>query len=130
MYALRNSSLLKLMIGIVVVALLTGCVYNGVLGAVFTFLPAEEVAGVIMESTMYGQTQQVQDYYTLLQIYGDVPEKDWPLWEQNDKAEYEAALNPETHGYYYYVLNPSTGMHQFSVTQAEHNAWIDQFYSG
>lgn len=45
-------------------------------------------------------------------------------------ASLKAALNPETHGYYYYVLNPSTGMHQFSATQAEHNAWIDQFYSG
>nr|MBQ8244962.1 endolytic transglycosylase MltG [Oscillospiraceae bacterium] len=45
-------------------------------------------------------------------------------------ASLKAALNPETHGYYYYVLNPSTGTHQFSATQAEHNAWIDQFYSG
>ncbi len=45
-------------------------------------------------------------------------------------ASLKAALNPETHGYYYYVLNPSTGMHQFSATQEEHNAWIDQFYSG
>ena len=45
-------------------------------------------------------------------------------------ASLKAALNPETHGYYYYVLNPSTGMHQFSATLAEHNAWIDQFYSG
>lgn len=40
----------------------------------------------------------------------------------------KAALNPESHNYYYYVLNPSTGMHQFSTTQDEHNAWITQFY--
>ena len=45
-------------------------------------------------------------------------------------ASLKAALNPETHNYFFYVLNPSTGMHQFSTTQAEHNAWIDQFYSG
>ncbi len=43
-------------------------------------------------------------------------------------ASLKAALAPETHGYYYYVLNPSTGMHQFSATQAEHNAWIEEFY--
>ena len=42
----------------------------------------------------------------------------------------QAALNPEAHDYYYYVLNPSTGMHQFSTTQAEHDAWIAQFYNG
>lgn len=42
----------------------------------------------------------------------------------------QAALNPEAHEYYYYVLNPSTGMHQFSTTQAEHDAWIAQFYNG
>ena len=32
----------------------------------------------------------------------------------------KAALNPEMHEYYYYVLNPSTGMHQFSKTYEEH----------
>ena len=42
----------------------------------------------------------------------------------------QAALNPEAHDYYFYVLNPSTGMHQFSTTQAEHDAWIAQFYNG
>ncbi|MBO7252984.1 MAG: endolytic transglycosylase MltG [Oscillospiraceae bacterium] len=39
-----------------------------------------------------------------------------------------AALNPENTNYYFYVLNPATGMHQFSKTQAEHDAWIDEFY--
>ena len=43
-------------------------------------------------------------------------------------ASLKAALNPESHNYFYYVLNPSTGMHQFSTTNEEHNAWIDQFY--
>ena len=43
-------------------------------------------------------------------------------------ASLKAALNPETHNYYYYVLNPSTGMHQFSTTITEHNAWINEFY--
>lgn len=41
----------------------------------------------------------------------------------------KAALNPESHNYFYYVLNPSTGMHQFSTTNEEHNAWIAQFYN-
>lgn len=39
----------------------------------------------------------------------------------------KAALNPETHDYYYYVLNPSTGMHQFSTTYEEHEAYRAQF---
>lgn len=43
-------------------------------------------------------------------------------------ASLQAALQPENHGYYYYVLNPSTGMHQFSATQEEHNANIAAFY--
>lgn len=43
-------------------------------------------------------------------------------------ASLQAALSPESHNYYYYVLNPSTGMHQFSTTQEEHNAYIAQFY--
>ena len=39
----------------------------------------------------------------------------------------KAALNPESHNYYYYVLNPATGMHQFSTTNEEHNAYVRQF---
>lgn len=39
----------------------------------------------------------------------------------------QAALNPESHNYYYYVLNPSTGMHQFSTTYEEHSAYVSQF---
>lgn len=34
----------------------------------------------------------------------------------------KAALAPEMHEYYYYVLNPSTGMHQFAKTYEEHEA--------
>ena len=40
----------------------------------------------------------------------------------------QAALNPATHNYYYYVLNPESGMHAFSTTQDEHNANIAAFY--
>lgn len=39
----------------------------------------------------------------------------------------KAALNPESHNYYYYVLNPATGMHQFSTTNEEHNAYVRKF---
>lgn len=34
----------------------------------------------------------------------------------------QAALNPETTQYYFYVLNPATGSHIFATTQAEHEA--------
>lgn len=39
----------------------------------------------------------------------------------------QAALQPESHNYYYYVLNPETGMHQFSTTYEEHSAYVSQF---
>ena len=39
----------------------------------------------------------------------------------------KAALDPESHNYYYYVLNPSTGMHQFSITYEEHTGYVRQF---
>ena len=38
-----------------------------------------------------------------------------------------AALNPENTSYYYYVLNPATGMHQFAATYEEHEANRAQF---
>ena len=42
-------------------------------------------------------------------------------------ASQKAALNPESHNYYYYVLNPSTGMHQFSTTYEEHQGYVREF---
>lgn len=39
----------------------------------------------------------------------------------------KAALEPESHNYYYYVLNPSTGMHQFSTTYEEHSGYVSRF---
>ncbi len=45
-------------------------------------------------------------------------------------ASLKAALNPAESPYYYYVLNPATGKHQFSKTQEEHNDWVNQFREG
>ena len=45
-------------------------------------------------------------------------------------ASMEAALNPETSPYYYYVLDPETGVHQFSKTLSEHEKRIRKLYGG
>ena len=45
-------------------------------------------------------------------------------------ASIEAALNPETTSYYYYVLNPSTGVHDFSKTLAEHDKKVEKYLRG
>lgn len=42
----------------------------------------------------------------------------------------KAALNPDSHNYYYYVLNPSTGMHTFSTTYEEHTAYVNAYAEG
>ena len=44
-------------------------------------------------------------------------------------ASIKAALNPATTNYYFYVLNPATGRHQFSTTLEEHEANVRQFAS-
>ena len=43
-----------------------------------------------------------------------------------------AALEFTDSAYYYYVLNPETGMHQFSKTLEEHEKWVEEFrnYTG
>ncbi len=42
-------------------------------------------------------------------------------------ASIMAALEFEDTSYYYYVLNPATGEHQFSKTYAEHTEWVEKF---
>lgn len=43
-------------------------------------------------------------------------------------ASIEAALNPESTSYYYYVLDPENGVHQFSKTLEEHEKKIAKLY--
>ena len=45
-------------------------------------------------------------------------------------ASIKAALNPANTEYYYYVLNPATGTHQFSKTLEEHEGYVAQFNAG
>ena len=42
-------------------------------------------------------------------------------------ASIKAALNPANTDYYYYVLNPAAGTHQFSKTLEEHEGYVAQF---
>jgi len=42
-------------------------------------------------------------------------------------ASIQAALKFEDTNYYYYVLNPATGEHQFSKTYDEHTKWVEKF---
>lgn len=42
-------------------------------------------------------------------------------------ASIQAALNPASTDFYYYVLNPATGTHQFSKTLEEHEGYVAQF---
>ena len=42
------------------------------------------------------------------------------------KAEYDTTNSYNTN-YYFYVLNPATGRHQFSTTLAEHEGYVRKF---
>ncbi len=42
----------------------------------------------------------------------------------------KAALDPESTVYYYYVLNPAVGTHDFSKTLAEHEKKVDKYLRG
>ena len=39
-----------------------------------------------------------------------------------------AAMEPDSTGYYYYVLNPETGQHEYSRTYAEHQALLERYH--
>ncbi len=42
-------------------------------------------------------------------------------------ASLYAAMNPDSTRYYYYVLDPETGLHDFSRTYAEHQAKVERY---
>ena len=38
----------------------------------------------------------------------------------------DAALDPESTGYYFFIYDKSAGCHRFSKTLSEHNAWANK----
>lgn len=105
MNALRNSSVMKLLIGLLVIALLTGCAYNAVFGIAFTVYDAEQWAGAVLNIAMEAQTREATDYYFLQKQYADAKEEDIPKWAQEELAAYESSLNPETTNFRYGVYD-------------------------
>ena len=95
MNTLRNSSLLKLVIGLVVIALLTGTAYYGVIGVGMTVLPADDWAGAVLNLAMDNHTNQATNYYWDMEQYKDVKDKDIPQWAKERRAEFEKTFNPE-----------------------------------
>ena len=132
MNALRNSSVMKLLIGLVVIALLTGCAYNAVLGIAFTVLDAEEWAGAVLNIAMEAQTREATDYYFLQKQYADAKEEDIPKWAQEELADHEAALNPETTNFRFAVYDGEEqifGNYDGETTIATYYNW-EQKYVG
>ncbi len=104
MNAIRNSSIMKLLIGLVVIALLTGCAYNAVLGIGLTVVDAEQWAGAVLNLAMEAQTREATNYYFTQKQYADVKEDEIPKWAREELAAYEASLNPETTNFRYAVF--------------------------
>ena len=95
MKIVRGSAIGKLVIGLVVIALLTGCAYNAVFGIAFAVVDAREWAGAVLNIAMENHTQQATDYYFLQKEYADTKEADIPKWAQQELARYETELNSE-----------------------------------
>ena len=105
MKAFRGSAIAKLIIGLIVIALLTGCAYYAVFGVAFTVVSADDWAGAVLNMAMSQQTAYVYDYYQLTENYKGVKEKDIPDWAKEQLADYEAMFNPETTNFRYQVTD-------------------------
>ncbi len=59
-------------------------------------------------------------------LYQGLPEG--PICNPGMSSLY-AAMNPNSTDYYYYVLNPSTGSHEFTAAYSEHQILVDEYSS-
>ncbi|MBQ3009714.1 MAG: HAMP domain-containing histidine kinase [Oscillospiraceae bacterium] len=105
MKAFRGSAIAKLIIGLLVIALLTGCAYYATFGVAFTVVSADDWAGAVLNMAMSRQTAYVYDYYQLTEEYKGVKEKDIPDWAKENLANYEAMFNPETTNFRYQITD-------------------------
>ena len=105
MKTFRASAFVKLIIALLVIALLTGCLYFGVFGVAYTVVGADDWAGAVLNLAMSRQTQQVYDYYYLTEEYGGLKEKDIPDWAKEQLAAYEAMFDPEVTNFRYQITD-------------------------
>ena len=105
MKAFRGSAIAKLIIGLLVIALLTGCAYYATFGIAFTVVGADDWAGAVLNMAMSQQTAYVYDYYQLTEQYKGVKEKDIPDWAKENLAAYEAKFNTETTNFRYQITD-------------------------
>ena len=105
MKAFRGSAIAKLIIGLLVIALLTGCAYYATFGVAFTVVSADDWAGAVLNMAMYPQTGKAYEYYELQKQYEKVKEKDIPDWAKEDLAYYEALFNTETTNFRYQITD-------------------------
>ena len=131
MNTLRNSSLLKLVIGLVVIALLTGTAYYGVIGVGMTVLPADDWAGAVLNLAMDNHTNQATNYYWDMEQYKDVKDKDIPQWAKERRAEFEKTFNPENTNFRFVVQdedsNPLFGNYDGEAYIAQSYDWGQRF---
>ena len=78
------------------------------------------------KSALTAEDLQVDSPYNTYRNSGLVP---GPI-SNPGLSSIEAALDPEDTSYYYYVLNPEAGVHDFSKTLEEHEKKVDKYLRG
>ena len=78
------------------------------------------------KDSLTAEDLQVDSPYNTYRYQGLVP---GPI-SNPGLASIEAALDPEDTSYYYYVLNPEAGVHDFSKTLAEHEKKVEKYLRG
>ena len=78
------------------------------------------------KSALTAEDLQVDSPYNTYRYQGLVP---GPI-SNPGLSSIEAALDPEDTSYYYYVLNPEAGVHDFSKTLSEHEKKVAKYLGG
>lgn len=77
-----------------------------------------------------GETVTKEDYETVDSLYNTYKYKGLPPGPiaNPGMSAINAALNPDSTYYYFYVLNPNTNRHEFTSTYAAHLALVNKYY--
>ena len=78
------------------------------------------------KSALTSEDLQIDSPYNTYRYQGLVP---GPI-SNPGLSSIEAALDPEDTSYYYYVLNPDAGVHDFSKTLSEHEKKVAKYLGG
>lgn len=126
----KGKGFLKLAVGLLTIALLSGSLFYGGLGVTATILDEETLVSSMLGELAYRDAQDAQDYYFYQKALDGVSKKELKSWQKQELEEYQQQFDKANTNFRYTVYvdgEKVAGNYKDEPAVAEASHWEDIF---